>query len=82
MMGTNGLKKRKDGCGKPTERKEMKTLDEVITMMEDERRCDVPMYKDDALYYMKAYKEMIDSFIGVVVQYKEFFKMIIDEAEK
>ena len=34
----------------------MRTLDEVITLMEDERRCDVPMYKDDALYYLKEYK--------------------------
>lgn len=36
--------------------KNMKTLDEVIALMEDERRCDVPMYKDDALYYLKEYR--------------------------
>lgn len=34
----------------------MKTLDEVIILMEDERKCDVPMYKDDALYYLKMYR--------------------------
>ena len=36
----------------------MKTLDEVINLMEDERRCDVPMYKDDALRYLKEYKRI------------------------
>ena len=36
----------------------MKTLDEVINLMEDERRCDVPMYKDDALHYLKEFKRI------------------------
>lgn len=34
----------------------MKTLDEVIALMEDPRRCDVPHYKDDVLYHLKEYQ--------------------------
>ena len=46
-----------------------------------EWRCDPSDKDDDALYFLKNYKEMVDGFTGVIVQYKEIFKMIIDEAE-
>lgn len=34
----------------------MKTLDEVISWMEDPIMCNVPPYKDDALHYLKEYR--------------------------
>ena len=35
----------------------------------------------DALYYLKAYKEMVDGIVNIICQYKETFKMIIEECE-
>ena len=35
----------------------------------------------DALYYLKAYKEMVDGVVNVICQYKETFKMIIEDCE-
>ena len=64
----------------------MRTLDEVIDWYENRKavltgKATRDEMEEDILYYLKAYKEMVDSFTGVVVQYKELFKMIIDEAE-
>lgn len=64
----------------------MRTLDEVIDWYENRKavltgKATRDEMEENILYYLKAYKEMVDSFVGVVVQYKELFKMIIDEAE-
>ena len=53
----------------------MKTLDEVIAELEDEGLF------ADALHYLKAYQEMVDGIVNIIVQYKETFKMIIEEYE-
>ena len=71
----------------------MKTLDEVIKAFDNwmpdcdscvfycdiygENNCTMA----DALYYLKAHKEMVDGIVNVICQYKETFKMIIEDCE-
>lgn len=52
----------------------MLTLDEVIALMEDERRCDAPMYKDDALHYLKKYRDNFDARNDQVERYQKAAK--------
>jgi hypothetical protein len=52
----------------------MLTLDEVIALMEDERRCDVPMYKDDALHYLKKYRDNYEARNDQIERYQKAAK--------
>ena len=73
----------------------MKTLDEVIKAMNwctdlDQSGCNACPYadsdqiicfKDDALYYLKNYKELMDGIMNVIIEHKETFKAIIEDCE-
>lgn len=67
---------------------ECDTLDGVIADLEYVQRTwrnsvnqlEYPTLRD-AIYYLKAYKEMVDSIVSILCQYKETFKAIIEDIE-
>lgn len=65
----------------------MKTLDEVV----EYAQMIVDIIPQDGaeryeawvgiLYYLKSYKELVDNVAKIIIEHKELFKTIIDEAE-
>lgn len=57
----------------------MKTLDEVIALLEDERRCDVPQFKDDLLHHLKEYKNLQMGYIRAIADLEDNPPLTWDE---
>lgn len=56
-----------------------KTLEEVIALLEDERRCDVPHYKDDLLYHLKGYRNLQMGYIRAIADLEDNQPLTWDE---
>ena len=60
----------------------MKSLDEVIALLEDPRRADVPHYKDDLLFHLKNYRDSKEDIDTAMERYTRATLQHMDAAEK